>query len=99
MRAFVVEHYGSDGLRAADVPEPEVGAADVLIRVSAAGINPLDKRSETASSSGSLKHRTPFVLGHDIAERQRRRAVLPGGRSTCQARESSGEPWPAEYAP
>ena len=25
MKAFVVEHYGKDGLRAADVPEPEVG--------------------------------------------------------------------------
>jgi hypothetical protein len=26
MNAFVVEHYGKDGVRAADVPEPEVGA-------------------------------------------------------------------------
>ena len=25
MKAFVVEQYGKDGLRAADVPEPEVG--------------------------------------------------------------------------
>jgi hypothetical protein len=37
------EHYGNDGLRAADVPEPEVGDGDVLVKVSAAGINPLDK--------------------------------------------------------
>src|ERR687896_757933 len=28
MKAFVVEHYGKDGLRAADVPEPEVGVGD-----------------------------------------------------------------------
>ena len=25
MKAFVVEHYGNDGLRVADVREPEVG--------------------------------------------------------------------------
>ena len=42
MKAFVVEHYGNDGLRAADVPEPEVGDDDVLVKVSAASINPLD---------------------------------------------------------
>ena len=27
MKAFVVEKYGKDGLRAADVPEPDVGDA------------------------------------------------------------------------
>src|SRR6059058_3243682 len=43
VKAFVVKHYGKDGLRAADVPEPEVGDGDVLVKVSAAGINPLDK--------------------------------------------------------
>ena len=35
--------FGKDGLRAADVPEPEVGDGDVLVEVSAAGVNPLDK--------------------------------------------------------
>ena len=29
MKAFVVKHYGKDGLRAADVPEPEVGDGDL----------------------------------------------------------------------
>jgi NADPH:quinone reductase-like Zn-dependent oxidoreductase len=42
MKAFVVEHYGKDGLRAADVPEPAVGDGDVLVKVSAASVNPLD---------------------------------------------------------
>jgi NADPH:quinone reductase-like Zn-dependent oxidoreductase len=53
MKAFVVEHYGKDGLRAADVPEPEVGDGDVLVKVSAAGINRWTRWSATASSSGS----------------------------------------------
>jgi NADPH:quinone reductase-like Zn-dependent oxidoreductase len=43
MKAVVVEHYGTDGLRAAHVPEPEIGDDDVLVKVSAASINPLDK--------------------------------------------------------
>ena len=40
MKAFVVETYGQDGPRAADVPEPSEGRGEVLVRVSAASINP-----------------------------------------------------------
>ena len=67
MKAFVVERYGKDGLRAADVPEPEVGDGDVLVKVSAAGINPLDKMVRNGEFKRLLKYRTPFVLGHDVA--------------------------------
>jgi len=67
MRAFVVEHYGKDGLRPADVPEPEVGDGDVLVKVRAAGINPLDKMLRDGEFKRLLKYRTPFVLGHDVA--------------------------------
>ncbi len=67
MKAFVVEHYGKDGLRAADVPEPEVGDGDVLVKVSAAGINPLDMMVRNGEFKRLLKYQTPFVLGHDVA--------------------------------
>jgi NADPH:quinone reductase-like Zn-dependent oxidoreductase len=67
MKAFVVEHYGKDGLRAADVPEPELGDGDVLVKVSAAGVNPLDKMVRNGEFKRLLKYRTPFVLGHDGA--------------------------------
>jgi len=67
MKAFVVEQYGSDGLRAADVPEPEVGEGDVLVKVSAASVNPLDKMVRNGEFKQVLKYRTPFVLGHDLA--------------------------------
>jgi NADPH:quinone reductase-like Zn-dependent oxidoreductase len=67
MKAFVVEQYGTDGLRAADVPEPEVGDGDVLVKVSAASINPLDKMVRNGEFKRLLKYRTPFVLGHDVA--------------------------------
>jgi NADPH:quinone reductase-like Zn-dependent oxidoreductase len=67
MKAFVVEHYGKDGLRAADVPQPEVGDDDVLVKVSAAAINPLDKMVRDGEFKRLLKYQTPFVLGHDVA--------------------------------
>src|SRR5215217_2144729 len=67
MKAFAVEHYGKDGLRAADVPEPEVGDGDVLVKVSAAGINPLDAMVRNGEFKRLVKYRTPFVLGHDVA--------------------------------
>src|SRR3954454_15285489 len=67
MKAFVVEHYGKDGLRAAEVPEPEVGDGDVLVKVCAAGINPLDKMVRNGELKRLLKYQTPFVLGHDVA--------------------------------
>jgi NADPH:quinone reductase-like Zn-dependent oxidoreductase len=67
MKAFVVERYGKDGLRATEVPEPEVGDGDVLVKVSAAGINPLDKMVRNGEFKRLLKYKTPFVLGHDVA--------------------------------
>jgi NADPH:quinone reductase-like Zn-dependent oxidoreductase len=67
MKAFVVGTYGKSGLRAADVPEPTVGLRDVLVRVCAASINPLDKMIRNGEFKLLLKYRTPFVLGHDVA--------------------------------
>jgi NADPH:quinone reductase-like Zn-dependent oxidoreductase len=67
MKAFVVEKYGKSGLRAAQIPEPGVGPRDVLVRVSAASINPLDKMIRNGEFKLLLKYKTPFVLGHDVA--------------------------------
>ncbi len=67
MKAFVVEKYGKDGLRAADLPEPTVAGGDVLVRVSAASINPLDKMTRDGEFKRLIKRKLPFVLGHDLA--------------------------------
>ncbi|PPJ41286.1 MULTISPECIES: NADP-dependent oxidoreductase [unclassified Pseudoxanthomonas] len=67
MKAFVVEKYGKDGVRAAHVPVPSVGPRDVLVRVSAASINPLDKMVRNGDFKQLLKYKPPFVLGHDLA--------------------------------
>ena len=67
MKAFVVTHYGPDGLEPADVPTPTVGPRDVLVDIRAASINPLDKMVRNGEFKRLLKYRTPFVLGHDLA--------------------------------
>ena len=67
MKAVVVEHYGRNGLRIADVAEPSVGDGDVLVKVRAASINPLDTMVRNGEFKRLLKYRTPFVLGHDVA--------------------------------
>jgi NADPH:quinone reductase-like Zn-dependent oxidoreductase len=67
MKAFVVEKYGKGGLHAAQVPVPTIGPSDVLVRVRAASINPLDKLVRNGEFKLLLKYKMPFVLGHDLA--------------------------------
>ena len=67
MKAFVVARYGRNEVRAADVPEPTAGNTDVLVKVSAASINPLDSMVANGEFKQLLKYKTPFVLGHDVA--------------------------------
>jgi NADPH:quinone reductase-like Zn-dependent oxidoreductase len=66
MRAFAVSKYKGP-LRETDVPEPAVGEHDVLIRVQAAGLNPLDEKIRLGEFRQLLRYKAPFVLGHDVA--------------------------------
>lgn len=67
MKAFVVTHYGPDGLEPADVPTPTVGPRDVLVDIRAASINPLDKMVRDGEFKQLIKYKRPFVLGHDLS--------------------------------
>ena len=67
VKAFVVARYGTSEVRAADVPEPRPGLRDVLVKVSAASINPLDSMVRNGEFKQLLKYKPPFVLGHDVA--------------------------------
>jgi NADPH:quinone reductase-like Zn-dependent oxidoreductase len=67
MKAFVVTHYGSDGLQPADVPTPTVGPHDVLVDIRAASINPLDKMVRNGEFKQLIKYQRPFTLGHDLS--------------------------------
>jgi NADPH:quinone reductase-like Zn-dependent oxidoreductase len=67
VKAFVVTHFGPDGLEPADVPAPSVGPRDVLVDVRAASINPLDKMVRNGEFKQLIKYQRPFVLGHDLS--------------------------------
>jgi NADPH:quinone reductase-like Zn-dependent oxidoreductase len=67
MKAFVVTHYGPDGLTAADLPAPSVGPRDVLVDIRAASINPLDKMIRNGEFKQLIKYKRPFTLGHDLS--------------------------------
>lgn len=68
MRAFTVEKYGGEaGMRAAELPVPRVGADDVLVKIHAAGVNPLDLRIRNGDFKAFLPYRLPLVLGNDLA--------------------------------
>lgn len=63
MRAFVIDRFGEAGsLR--EVPDPVPGAGEILVRVRAAGVNPVDWKIR----DGHQGERTfPLVLGIDFA--------------------------------
>lgn len=68
MKAFIVDSYGDKTpVRFGTVPVPEVGPRDVLVKVHAAGVNPLDVKIKAGEFKIPLPYRTPFVLGNDVA--------------------------------
>ncbi len=61
MKAIVVEHLGAQ-VSLQEIPTPKPGPHEILIRVIAAGVNPIDwKRLERSDRA------FPFVLGQDFA--------------------------------
>jgi NADPH:quinone reductase-like Zn-dependent oxidoreductase len=79
MKAFVVERYGdADTVRAGDVPDPKVGPHDILVRVHAASVNPVDIKIRDGDLKAILPFRAPFVLGNDLAGT----VVAVGARAT-----------------
>lgn len=68
MKAFIVDRYGrKHGVRAGDMPVPEPREDDVLIRIHAAGVNPLDSKIRDGEFRLILPYRLPLILGNDLA--------------------------------
>lgn len=69
MKAIIIRSFGGpEVLEPADMPRPEAREGEVLVRVRAAGVNPVD----TKIRSGSFKKSDtalPTVLGRDVAGR------------------------------
>lgn len=67
MKAFFIERYGKHHGRIGEVADPEVGAHDVLVRVHAASVNPLDSKIRTGALKLILPYGLPLILGNDLA--------------------------------
>jgi NADPH:quinone reductase-like Zn-dependent oxidoreductase len=65
MKALVLEEFGAD-LTLSDVPRPLAGPGEVLVRVAASGVNPLDTKIRTGAA-GHAQVTVPAVLGIDLA--------------------------------
>ncbi len=68
MKAALIDRYGNNnGLRVADIDVPSLGATDLLVRVHAASVNPVDIKTRDGKLKTLLKYRFPLVLGNDLS--------------------------------
>ena len=66
MRAITVNEYGA-APALTEVPDPHPGPGQVLIRVEAAGMNPMDRSMAAGAWKDQMPGSFPFVLGADLA--------------------------------
>jgi NADPH:quinone reductase-like Zn-dependent oxidoreductase len=69
MRGIAYDRFGGeDVLRLRDdLPDPPVGPDTVLVRVHAAGVNPVDLTIRAGSLAGAYPHHFPITPGWDVA--------------------------------
>jgi NADPH:quinone reductase-like Zn-dependent oxidoreductase len=66
MKAIAEETFGGP-IALMDLPTPETGAGEVLIRVRAAGVNPFDWKVADGELKDQMTHHFPLILGFDAA--------------------------------
>jgi NADPH:quinone reductase-like Zn-dependent oxidoreductase len=66
MRAIAEESFGGP-IALMDLPTPEIGVGEVLIRVRAAGVNPFDWQVADGALEDQMRHRFPLIPGFDAA--------------------------------
>jgi NADPH:quinone reductase-like Zn-dependent oxidoreductase len=68
MKAVRVHEYGGpEVLKYEDAPKPTPAADEVLIRVHAAGVNPVDWKVRAGHAKGRLNYKMPFIPGWDVS--------------------------------
>lgn len=68
MRAMVMTGVGGlEMLEAVEVPVPVRSGAEVLVRVHATSVNPIDVKTRAGAGSAAAIRKYPAVLGYDIA--------------------------------
>jgi NADPH:quinone reductase-like Zn-dependent oxidoreductase len=68
MKAVRIHQYGGrDQLKLEDVPLPKLRDTDVLVKIHAAAVNPVDWKIREGMLAGMLPHQLPLTLGWDFA--------------------------------
>jgi NADPH:quinone reductase-like Zn-dependent oxidoreductase len=63
----IAEFGGPEVLRYETLPVPEPGEDELLVRVAAAGVNPVDSKIRAGKYPAVQKDKLPYVLGRDVA--------------------------------
>lgn len=68
MKAIRLHNYGGpEVLKYEDAPRPEPQAGEVLVRVHAAGVNPIDWKVREGCMKDFWPHKFPLILGWDLS--------------------------------
>ncbi len=65
--ARIYEYGGPEVFRIEEIPEPAVGPKDVLVRVHAASVNPVDTKTRQGMQRAIMFQKFPAVLGLDVS--------------------------------
>lgn len=68
MRAFVLKAYGGpEATELREVPQPRPARGEVLVRVHAAGLNPVDFKTREGKLKVIQRYTLPVVMGNELA--------------------------------
>jgi NADPH:quinone reductase-like Zn-dependent oxidoreductase len=68
MKAVVLHEYGGPGkLKYEDVSDPVAGAGEVLVRVTASSVNPIDYKVRSGAMKQYMPLDLPAILGRDVS--------------------------------
>ena len=68
MKAVLLHGYGGiDQLRYEDAPDPKPGPDEVLVKVAATSVNPIDWKVRRGDLKGVMPLQFPVILGRDVA--------------------------------
>ncbi|MDQ6676493.1 MAG: NADP-dependent oxidoreductase [Acidobacteriota bacterium] len=68
MKAVRIHEYGDNSVvRVEEIERPRPGPGELLVRVAAAAINPVDAQVRDGKLAGMLHHSLPLTLGCDVA--------------------------------
>ncbi len=68
MKALILKKYGAlDQIVFADIPKPALKPDEILVRVHAVGLNPIDNMIPTGGFKAILRLKLPATLGSDLA--------------------------------